>query len=100
MRMGENQGGHPLVPPFQGGSTSMDTPKGEKEILSVVDTAKRRVSERLELPNTIEGSKRGARPLLSNLPLPLWGLCLASGTCPKSRQVASKVHSRRCLDAS
>ena len=25
------QGGHPLEPPFQRGSTPLDTPKGEKE---------------------------------------------------------------------
>jgi hypothetical protein len=26
----DNQGGHPLAPPFQKGSTPLDSPKGEK----------------------------------------------------------------------
>ena len=34
-QVGENRGGHPLVPPFQSDSTPLDSPKGEKGILTV-----------------------------------------------------------------
>jgi len=53
-----------LESPAQRGSTPLDSPKGEKGMLSVVSSADKRVPERgVGFPNTVEGElKRGYRP--------------------------------------